>query len=167
MIEAVFFYILAALLLGLGLTVIMQTNPLASAMAMVGAFAALAAIYALLSAPFVAVLQVLVYAGGIMVLMISVIMLLNLRDESLQVFRVRPATLALWLTASGMGLTVPLWVRFVSLGKSPVALTDSGFGSLNHIAAILFGPFLFPFEMLSLVLLGSLVGAVVLAKKRL
>ena len=76
MIETGLFYFLAAVLLGLGLVVITRTNPIASALALVGAFAALSGLYALESAKFAAVLQILVYAGGIMVLMIFVIMLL-------------------------------------------------------------------------------------------
>jgi len=167
MAEALFFYILAALVLGLGLLVVVQTNPLASAMAMVGTFAALAALYALLSAPLVAVLQILVYAGGIMVLMIFVIMLLDLRDESLRPLRVKGATLAACLAAAAMGLTFPLFVRFRSLGQEAPVPLGPDFGDLRHVAALIFGPSLFPFEMLSLVLLGALVGALVLAKKRL
>src|SRR5580698_2850234 len=84
MIESVLFYILAAVLLGMGLLVITRTNPIASALSMVAAFAALAALYAMLSATLVAIIQVLVYAGGIMVLMIFVIMLLNLHPDDLK-----------------------------------------------------------------------------------
>ncbi len=84
MIEAVLFYVLAAALIGFGLLVITRTNPIASAMAMVGAFAGLAGLYAMLNARFLSIIQILVYAGGIMVLVVFVIMLLNLEPEDLK-----------------------------------------------------------------------------------
>ena len=84
MLEAILFYVLAAVLVGLALVVITRTNPIASALAMVGAFGALAAIYGTLTASLVAITQILVYAGGIMVLMVFVIMLLNLHADDLR-----------------------------------------------------------------------------------
>jgi NADH-quinone oxidoreductase subunit J len=167
MVEAVFFYIFAALLLGLGLAVVIQKNPLGSAMALVGAFAVLAALYALLSAPLVAVLQVLVYAGGIMVLMVFVIMLVNMREDQLQALRLKPALLAASFAAAGMGLTLPIAFHLIRVTPAVSSTLPEGFGSLEATAVLLFGPSLFPFEMLSLVLLSALVGALVLVKKRL
>jgi NADH-quinone oxidoreductase subunit J len=167
MIEAVLFYLLAGVLVVTGLLVITRTNPIASALAMVGGFAALAGLYALLSAPLLAVVQVLVYAGGIMVLMIFVIMLLNLHPGDLEPLRARPGRVVPALIgALGVFLgpllfvVVPSW-RF--LPGTPV----SGFGDIFSVGRKLFGGYLFPFEMLSLVLLTAVVGALVLAKKKL
>ncbi len=75
MLEAIVFYILAAASVTLGLVMITRVNPISSAMTLVGVFGALAGLYAMLSASFVSIIQILVYAGGIMVLVIFVIML--------------------------------------------------------------------------------------------
>ena len=167
MIEAVLFYALAGVLVVTGLLVITRTNPIASALAMVGGFAALAGLYALLSASFLAVVQILVYAGGIMVLIIFVIMLLNLHPGDLEPLRARP--LRVWTALLGvlcllvgplLFLVVPSW-RFLPGTLAP------GFGDIFSVGRMLFGAYLFPFEMLSLVLLTAVVGALVMAKKKL
>jgi NADH-quinone oxidoreductase subunit J len=167
MIEALFFYLLAALLVVLGLVVVTQAHPFASALALLGALGALAALYALLSAPLVAVLQLLVYAGGILVLLVFVLMTVRLDEGALKVFRVRPVTTAAALGAAALGLLVPLLLRLPRYEPSPTPVVSEGFGSLEAVAGLLFGPYLFPFEMLSLVLLAALVGAIVLAKRSL
>ncbi len=167
MLETVLFYMLAALVLGLGLVVVSKTNPLASAMALVGSFAGLAGLYALLNAPVVAVLQILVYAGGIMVLMIFVIMLLNLHPDELRPLAARPLILGGTVLATLMGLALPVVVWVLPSGTFSTAPIPEGFGSLKSLADLLFGPYLFAFEALSLVLLVAVVGALVLSKKRL
>jgi NADH-quinone oxidoreductase subunit J len=167
MVETAIFYSLALLLLVLGLVVITRRNPLASALALIGAFACLAALYGLLAAPLVAVLQVLVYAGGIMVLIIFVIMLLNLHDDELKPLRARAGWVFLCVLGSLAALAFPLvWgVRSQAGFYAPRVGTE--FGGIHALAALLFGPFLLPFEALSLLLLAALAGALVLAKRRL
>ena len=167
MVEAVLFYFLAALLLGMGFLVITRTNPIASALAMVAAFAALAALYALLSAPLVAILQILVYAGGIMVLMIFVIMLLNLHPEHLKPLRARSSAVLLALLVVLGGILAPLILVLFPQGQWVFATPPPDFGSIFTVGEKLFSQYLFPFEMLSLVLLTAIVGALVLAKRRL
>lgn len=167
MLESVLFYILAAVLLGMGLLVVTRTNPIASAIAMVVAFAALSALYALLSASLAAILQVLVYAGGIMVLVIFVIMLLNLRNEDLEPMKAKGTTflaalLVLW------GLVVgPVFIDLAPHWNPAVQALPEGFGTILGVGGKLFSEYLFPFEMLSLVLLTAIVGALVLAKRKL
>jgi NADH-quinone oxidoreductase subunit J len=165
--EAVVFYILAAVLLGMGLLVITRTNPIASALAMVGAFAALAALYATLSATLIAIIQILVYAGGIMVLMIFVIMLVNLHPEDLEPMKTRAATVTLALLIT-LGIVLgPLLLKVFPAGDwKPVVLTE-GFGNIFTVGEKVFSDYLFPFEMLSLLLLAAVVGALVLAKRKL
>jgi len=171
MVEAIIFYILAVALLGFGLLVITRTNPIASALAMVGAFGALATLYALLSAKLVAVLQILVYAGGIMVLMIFVIMLLNLRTEDLKPLRVKNLPLFLCLSVVFVGMVAPVFLplflgvrQLTVVWVSPV---DADFGGIFSVGTKLFSDYLFPFEMLSLLLLAAIVGALVLTKRKL
>ena len=167
MIEAIVFYILAALLLGLGLVVITRTNPIASALAMVGAFAALAALYATLTATFVAILQILVYAGGIMVLMIFVIMLLNLHLDDLKPMRAKLSTTALVLLVIFGAILMPILTAISPNGSGlmfPLTPID---GSIQMVGIWMFGFYLFPFEILSLLLLAAVVGALVLSKRKL
>ncbi len=167
MIEAVLFYILAAVLLGMGLLVITRTNPIASALALVGAFAALAGLYAMQSAQLAAILQVLVYAGGIMVLMLFVIMLLNLPPQALEPLKARSMAVVLAILSVTALLGAPLaGVLFaVRPGAAPALAVD--FGEVSGIGGKLFADYLFPFEALSLLLLAAVVGALVLVKKKL
>jgi NADH-quinone oxidoreductase subunit J len=167
LIEAILFYVLAAVLLGMGLLVISRTNPLASALCLVAAFTALAGLYATLSASFLAILQILVYAGGIMVLMIFVIMLLNLRAEDLKPLKARAALLALILLSVQVAAFGPVFLLLSGGGAGSRAALPAGFGNLASVGETLFSEFLFPFEMLSLVLLTAVVGALVLSKRKL
>jgi NADH-quinone oxidoreductase subunit J len=167
MIEAVLFYILAVVLVGLGLVVITRTNPIASALAMVGAFGALAALYAQLSATFLAILQILVYAGGIMVLMIFVIMLLNLHPDDLKPMKARGFVVGLALLGV-LGLAFgPVFLIVFPQGQWNPAVLPEGFGSIFSVGEKIFSEYMFPFEMLSLVLLTAVVGALVLSKRKL
>jgi NADH-quinone oxidoreductase subunit J len=166
-VETILFYFLAALLLGLGLLVITRTNPIASAISLVGVFASLAGLYAMQSAPLAAILQILVYAGGIMVLMLFVIMLLNLPAQALEPLKSRASVvlLSLFVLAAlfGVPLTRVLWNS--PQGKPPILSGD--FGEITGVAGKLFSDYLFPFEALSLLLLAAVVGALVLVKKKL
>jgi NADH-quinone oxidoreductase subunit J len=167
MIEAVVFYILAAVLLGMGVLVITRVNPLASALGLVAAFAALAGLYATLSASLLAILQILVYAGGVVVLMVFVIMLLNLREQDLKPMQARPSRILLALgTAAALSVAPVLLTVLPSQAWSRSEL-PAGFGGLTSIGEALFSRHLFPFEMLSLVLLAAVVGALVLSKRKL
>jgi NADH-quinone oxidoreductase subunit J len=167
MIETGLFYFLAAVLLGLGLVVITRTNPIASALALVGAFAALSGLYALESAKFAAVLQILVYAGGIMVLMIFVIMLVNLPPQALEPLKVRGSVMALVLLAAAAFLGAPLAGVLFTGGMGNAPLPAGDFGGITGVGEKLFAEYLFPFEALSLLLLAAIVGALVLVKKKL
>jgi len=166
-VEAVIFYILAGCLLVLGLVVITRTNPIASALALVGVFGVLSALYALLAAPLLAVLQILVYAGGIMVLVVFVIMLLNLHPEELKPMGAKPGAVVLFVLLALAGFGVPLSLRFLPLRGAAIPALPEGFGGIQAVATLLFGPTLLAFEVLSLVLLAAVVGALVLAKRRL
>ncbi len=169
MIEAVVFYSLGGLMILSALVLITRTNPIASALALVVAFAALAGLFGLLSAGFAAVIQVLVYAGGIMVLIIFVIMILNLRQEDLIPLRASPLLTIAVLGCALLGVIVPV-VLLLSGGAPAVAAAgqnQAGFGGIERVGELMFGKFLFPFEMLSLVLLTAVVGALVIAKRRL
>jgi NADH-quinone oxidoreductase subunit J len=166
----VIFFVVLALMGVLGaLMVVVQRNPVVSALYLIMTFISLAGMFVLLAAPFLAAVQVVVYAGAIMVLFTFVIMLLNLRhdiDDGLQ--HVARRVLG-W--AFGLGLAVILWQMF----RRPWALGPSGHDTLEvlqqtgHAEAIgmrLYTDYLFPFEATGLILLVGIIGAVTLAKRR-
>ncbi|HWP82824.1 MAG TPA: NADH-quinone oxidoreductase subunit J [Bacteroidota bacterium] len=167
-IETFVFYILAFLAVGSAFMVILHRNPVTSALYLVFHFFVLGGLYLTLHAQFIAVIQILVYAGAIMVLFLFVIMLLNLRDErSLREAITWKKTLAAALSA---GLLVELiYIVGFSAGEpkliSPAKAIEVG--TTEYIGKQLFTRFLFPFEVTSVLLLAAIVGAVLLAKRKL
>ena len=160
--DTVLFAILAAWVVGFALLTITRRNPVTAVMSLVATFFGLAAIYASLDAHFLAVLQVLVYAGAIMVLFIFVVMILN-REE------VAPLALRPMRLLGVFGTAYLLWVFANVVGvntgteKVPTALPES-YGTVKEIGAILFTQFLYPFEAISLLLLVAIVGGVVVSR---
>jgi NADH-quinone oxidoreductase subunit J len=161
--DAILFYALAAVLVASALVVVGQRNPIYSAFALVVTFCALSAIYALLGSPFIAVLQIVVYAGAIMVLFLFVLMLLNVQREE-----ARARSKSLRVSAGVLALAFVAEVGFV------VSAADRGTGaasfdaSTRPMAMLLFSPhFAYTFLATAILILAALVGAVVLAKKDL
>lgn len=176
--ETVLFWILAVGAVVSALLVILPPlarNPLYSALSLVITFCCVAGLYVLLVAHLVAVLQVLVYAGAIMVLFVFVIMLLNLQPHELKPARITPGRvlggLAAALVLSRIALV--LWEGAsgapVADVTKPVGATAAGtvleYGTVRHVGEALFTDWLVPFELVSLLLLVAIIGAVVLAKK--
>ena len=161
----VLFYIFAVIAVLAAFLVITFRNPIHSALSMVVCFFSLAALYVLLSAHLIAVLQILVYAGAIMVLVLFVIMLMNLRDWELRWGRFR------WYKVLGFILVGLLLVEGINLVKGvrdwQAAELSEGFGTVEAVGTKLFSDYLLPFEMVSILLLIGMIGAVVLTKKRL
>ena len=162
--DQVLFYAAAALAVASALVVIGQKNPIYSAFALIVALCSLSVIFALLGSPFIAVLQVIVYAGAIMVLFLFVLMLLNVRSEPDAPGRggrtlgaVAVALVALLVAQAGAVL--------VRAEPGPAPAFDA---STRRMAEILFSPhFLYAFEATSILILAALVGAITLAKKDL
>jgi len=164
----VLFWVFAGLALASALACITRRSPVASALWLVVTLFALAALFVLLDAQFIAVLQLLVYAGAIMVLFLFVIMLLNLgRPGPMDVKG--PVGVGTAFLLGGV-LLFQLWIlRRATLPSSIqlVARLQQEHGFVAAIAQPLFDTYLIPFEITSLLLLAALVGAVVLAKRRL
>jgi len=165
--------IAAFIILGLAaiisaIMVISFRNPMASAIALIVTLCAIAGLFAILGATFVAALQVIVYAGAIMVLFLFVIMLLNLkRDEFGPEKRRLQRSLALIVgTLLVVEIVIFLNAGLAGFGPSPAGETAS-FTSITELSSLLFTKYLFPFEVTSLLLLVAIVGAVILAKKKL
>ncbi|SPE53042.1 NADH-quinone oxidoreductase subunit J [Verrucomicrobia bacterium] len=163
--QDILFYVFAALTLVFGFLVIanpFSRNPVTSAMFLVLTIVALAGLFVLLHAFFLAAVQVLVYAGAVMVLFLFVIMLLDLRAEERQKFQ----ALAVIGGILAVGAILGLFLR--SLAQNPpgageaVAGLDGGTAPLGRL---LYTQYLLPFEVVSLILLVSMVGAVLLSKK--
>jgi NADH-quinone oxidoreductase subunit J len=167
--ETILFWIFAVCtVLSSGL-VVLGRNPITSAMALVGAFFFLAGIYVLLWAHTIAVLQVLVYAGAIMVLFLFVIMLLSLTEAGP---RGRPTFFRFIGGFSAVGLLAALAsaltkVRAPNTEWMTHAEQVQTFGTLKSLGQILYTQYLLPFEAVSLLLLVAIVGAVVVAKSRI
>ncbi|MBM4329965.1 MAG: NADH-quinone oxidoreductase subunit J [Deltaproteobacteria bacterium] len=170
MFETFLFVLLAVVTTIAAILVIVQRNPVASVIYLIITLFCLAGIYLLLSAPFIAVIQVLVYAGAIMVLFLFVIMLLNLEKEKKLIYRNRlQKVLGVFL---GVVLLAQIGMIFSSVllegskGKFP-AEKVAALGNTEVIARLLFTDFLLPFEIISVLLLVAIVGAIVLAKKQI
>lgn len=144
---------------------ITRKNPVASAMSLVAHFFMLTGLYLTLEAQFVAAVQVLVYAGAIMVLVVFVIMLLNVGRES-RVTGGRPlrTTMGTLLAALLVGM-ISLTLAARPTGLNQLAQNATEIGTTEAIGKSLFTTYLFPFEAVSLLLLAALIGAVILAKR--
>lgn len=155
------FYLLATLLVIASLLVVFLRNVVHCAMALVGALLVIAALFVTLHAPMLGVLQVMVYAGAIMVLFLFVIMFLNPGAlERQQGLWWGFGTLLALLLA---GVLVPVVATF-DLPADPVAATEL-FGSPEMLAKSLFSDYVLPFEIASVLLLVAIIGAVVLARR--
>ena len=166
------FWAFSGLAVACALVCITRRSPVASALYLVVVMFSLSALYVLLDAQFIAALQVLVYAGAIMVLFLFVIMLLNLG-------RGAPGDFKGWAgSAMAALLFAGLLVQLASLSRATppdairlptgtVAALQQQQGAVQAVARPLFSEYLIPFEITSILLLAALVGAVVLAKRRL
>jgi NADH-quinone oxidoreductase subunit J len=163
--------VLMFLLLGMGaiatgIGTITRKNPVSAAMNLVAHFFMLSGLYLTLQAQFVAVIQVLVYAGAIMVLVIFVIMLLNLGNEEKLAERYDPKKIVgMFLAASFVVMMLSTFRASSSSVFDSINQTAINLGTTENIGNVLFTNYLFPFEIISLLLLSALVGAVILAKR--
>ncbi len=144
-----------------------QRNPVMSAMCLIANFFCIASLYLLLKAQFLAVIQVVVYTGAIMVLVVFVIMLLNLGEEQKLSEKLGAAKVLGF--ALGLGFIAEMAYLFSVSGQNDMALSGQAemIGSVEGIGSALFGKYLLPFEITSLLLLAAMVGAVILAKKKI
>ena len=162
---AALFYFIACLTIISALFVVLNRNPVYSAVMLVFCFFSLAALYVLLEAYFVAVLEIIVYAGAIMVLFLFVIMLINVGKEIAATSIIVKAKVLPFVLVVLFSLNIILLIlwRNEELHQSN---TISSVGSITAIGQALFTKYLLPFEIASLLLLVALIGTVYLAKKR-
>jgi NADH-quinone oxidoreductase subunit J len=166
--------VLAVPLLLTALGVVFAKNPVGAAVSLVGAFFFLAGMYLVLTAHLIAFLQVLVYAGAIMVLFLFVIMLLTTADEAIERARLKFMHLGGVLGAFGLLAVIAFALfgdrsaDFQGLGlPDAFPVVKDSFGTVQAVGRVLFTQYLLPFEATSLLLLVAIVGAVVVAKQRI
>src|SRR4051812_7535387 len=166
--EALAFYVFAAIAVVASLLVIAQRNPMYSVLLLISSFGALSGLYVLLEAPFVAVIQIIVYAGAIMVLFLFVVMLLNAPHEDTEYdARVHPL-LRPGPMRFGAALAVLLIVELGwALGRSGDTgrFPSGAVASVADIGRLLFTEYAFAFEVTSVLILVAMLGAVVLARR--
>jgi NADH-quinone oxidoreductase subunit J len=161
-----FFYVLSGLALISGVLVITRRNAVHSALALIVTLLAVSGLYLMLYAPFVAGVQIIVYAGGIMVLFLFVIMLVNIERtvKERQFNRIWPA--GVLAAVALLGLFVSVYVKGKTLFPDR-GLPLSETSNTQEIGVMLYGNYMFAFEIASLLLLVAILGAVIMAKKRI
>jgi NADH-quinone oxidoreductase subunit J len=161
--EAFLFWIFAIVGVSCGIMVVWNRNPMNSAIYLVVTMLCLAGFYVLLHGGFIATIQVLVYAGAVVVLILFVIMMLNLREGALQ----REGSLLGWgiLTLIGLFLVIKIGNALSPQTSAALSSAPDTFGTLQDVGANLFGRYVLPFELTSILLLVAIIGAVVLARR--
>jgi NADH-quinone oxidoreductase subunit J len=162
-----FFYFFAVMAIGSAIAVITRRNPVHAALALIITLLSLASFYLMLYAPFVAAVQVVLYAGGIMVLFLFVIMLVNL-EQNIREYQFNKH----WMVGTVVALALGGLLLFV-YRRGYEIFPQSNFAGMpegqntQQIGLVLYGPYMLSFEIASLLLLVAIVGAVVMAKKRI
>lgn len=157
------FFLLASVCISSVLGMIISKNQAYNALFLILAFACTGGIFALLDAPFIAVVQIIIYAGAIMILFIFVIMMINIR-QGLSPERKK------WTLYLALGIAGILVIELIFSLKDAFSLLESAgigkAGSPADLGRLLFTKYLYPFEITSLLIIAALVGAIVLVKKR-
>ena len=164
--DALLFFTFAAIAIGCAVNLVLQSHPISSALSLVGVMGSLAVLYLLLGGAFIAAVQLIVYAGAVMVLFLFVIMLLNAGAEK----KTKKPAVRAWIS-------VPLLLTFVILlssliaGRTPpgaaVKFGEFTGGTAANIGRALFTTYLLPFEVTSILILIAILGAIVLARKEI
>jgi NADH-quinone oxidoreductase subunit J len=164
MVTTALFFLFAGLAIACAISLVYHKNPLYSAISLVGVLIALACIYVTLAAPFIAAVQILIYAGAIMVLVVFVIMLLNLEED-------KPLNRLRYLYAVGGGLGLVLLAQtffiFYAVMRAPKQAVnpDETVGNTLSIGSAMFTEYLLPVEIVGILLLMAIVGSVILARR--
>ncbi|MEE2599927.1 MAG: NADH-quinone oxidoreductase subunit J [SAR324 cluster bacterium] len=166
----IIFYIFAALSILGGLGVIFLRNPIHCALSLVGTFFCLGSIYVMLNAEFVAVIQVLVYAGAIMVLFLFVLMLLSSKTSDQNTNKLPIGKILAGLLSFGIFVKIASLFTMGDLqlgpkGAYPLEVVEE-VGSISLIGRLLFTDYILSFEIIAILLLVAVIGAVVIAKRR-
>ena len=169
MLESIVFYTLATLIIAFGVLVVTTRNTVHCVLFLVANFLCVAMIYVLLAAEFLAIIQILVYAGGIVVLYLFVVMLVNLQRQPPAAPGRRPQSRAGFALAAVMLAELSAILVFSASRPASVAAAapsaPSGMGNTTMVGLLLYSDYLVPFEVASMLLLVAMVGAIILARK--
>src|SRR5687768_5265084 len=164
MVSTALFFLFAGFAIACAISMVYHKNPLYSAISLVGVFISLSCIYVTLAAPFIAAVQILIYAGAIMVLVVFVIMLLNLEED-------KPLNRLRYLYALGGGLGILLLAQtffiFYAVMRAPQVPADQtkSAGKTLSIGQAMYTEYLLPVEIVGILLLMAVIGGVILARK--
>jgi len=164
--DGLLFLTFAAIAVGCAINLVLQTHPISSALSLVGVMGSLAVLYLLLGGEFIAAVQLIVYAGAIMVLFIFVIMLLNAGAEKRPSRRV----VAIWISLPLLFTLIALAAILVQSQAPKTEVVQFGAftgGSAAEVGRALFTAYLLPFEITSILILIAILGAIVLARKEI
>lgn len=167
--ETIIFFILSLIAVGAAANILVQKHPINGALSLILTFIALAGIYIQMHAEFIAVMQIVVYTGAIMVLFVFVILLLNVREESeprkaLRVINYLGIPLCIMLA---LELSMIVFKAFAGYGISLSASSADLAGNTASIGRELYTRYILPFEVTSVLLLVAIVGAIVMAKREI
>jgi NADH-quinone oxidoreductase subunit J len=160
----IMFWILSALAIGSAITVITTKNPVYSILALIVTFFAISGLYILLNAQFLAIVNIIVYAGAIMVLFLFVVMLMNLNKQTEPMGKRWMILLGI-LSGGVLLLVLVMAINDVTIKNKAIELGGGDIGLIKNLGMKLFKDYVIPFEISSVLFLSAIVGAVVLAKK--
>ncbi len=164
--DVVLFLIFAIFAVACAVSVVVQSHPISSALSLTGVMGSLAILYLLLGAEFIAMAQIIVYAGAIMVLFVFVIMLLNTGAEAREGMSLSSKILGIPSVLAFGGILSYLLLRQFG-GVMPVVFGGYSGGTAQNFGRALFTSYLLPFEVTSVLILIAIIGAVVLARKEM
>ena len=173
MLHTILFYAFGAAAVLSALAVITRRNPVNSAVSLLATFASVAALFILMNAPFIAMVQITVYAGAILVLILFTIMLLNLTESGSGLFDITSSAqriAAILIVAALAAELVFVYVRYFGKVEPRVAVqpqaVEYAAGNTQMLGRALFSTYVWPFEVVSVLLVVAIIGAVVLTRKR-
>ena len=161
---SILFYFFSGMALASALMVVTRKNPISSALFLVLTFFSLAGLYVLMDAFFLAAVQVMVYAGAIMVLFLFVIMMLNLSPEEMPAFMNRKVK---WISAALAALLTAALLTLDLSRQLPAGPVGELRGEVGSLGDLIFGTYLLPFELTAVLLLMAIVAAVIMARREL
>lgn len=159
----ILFWLLAAISIGCALGVILSRNPVKSVLFLIATFFSISGHYILMNAQFLAIVNIIVYAGAIMVLFLFVIMLMNLNTDT-EPQKSRIVQMAAVISGGILFLIIISALKTVSLNPTPIS-TGGNIGLIHNLGMVLFQHYVLPFELSSVLFLSAMVGAIVIGKK--
>lgn len=162
--EGILFYSISCIALVSALYMVVSKNPLYSILSLIVTFFSIAALYILLNAQFLGIVQIIVYAGAIMVLFLYILMMLNLSEKN-ESSKKSTFQLIGVFSAGTMFIGLLGAYKGIAIGSSSKVMTISEVGLTKNLGKLLFNEYVLPFELASILILAAIVGAVVIGKK--